>query len=141
MFLIPFMPHLLLDLKLVVEDALDPESHGNGKTEGRREGLQFGELLCLRWGWARSSHIYKHGKLQLLHRRQMRRKPRAAIWEPRSTWQVKYVYMGESETQMFRGNEAAGISSALESVFLFPTTLKSVVADNIKILHSYIILQ
>lgn len=46
-----------------------------------------------------------------------------------------------SETRMLRGNEAAVISSALESVFLFPTTLKSVVADNIIILHSYIILQ
>lgn len=97
MFLIPFMLHLLLDLKLVVEDALGPENHGNGKTEGRRENLQFGELLLLRWGWARSSHIYKHRKLQLLHRKQMRRQPRAAIWEPRSTWQVKYVYMGERE--------------------------------------------
>lgn len=45
------------------------------------------------------------------------------------------------ETRMFRGNEAAVISSALESVFLFPTTLRSAVADNIKILQSYFILQ
>lgn len=40
-----------------------------------------------------------------------------------------------SETRLLRGNEAAVISSALESVFLFPTTLKSVIADNIKILQ------
>lgn len=56
-FLIPFIAHLFLDLKLAVEYAVDPESHGNGKTNGRRKGLQFGELLCLRWGWARSSHV------------------------------------------------------------------------------------
>ena len=62
-----------------------PESLGKGrsasfrKTRGGREGLQLKK--CARVGLAGSSPICTHGNLQLVHRKQTRRKPESSNLE------------------------------------------------------------